>query len=279
MRAYALEKLSQSGEIARVRALHAEYYRGLFERAEIEWEARPTAEWLADYGRQIDNWRVALDWAFSPDGDASSGVALTGAAVPLWMHLSLMEECRGRVERALAAIAANANGDARREMRLHTALATSLMYARGTVSEIEAAKALEIAESLDDAEYQSRSLWALLWSFHNSAAQHRVGSMGRSKFRPRGGGKTGHRGGHWPRTRATKIPYKIGVQNLLASGTIGARSLHFAAVEWPEFGPPSTPFSDGISGSEAGAWFASLGRGWISTVAVSPAESTTPSGT
>ena len=35
--------------------------------------------------------------------------------------------------------------------------------------------------------------------------------MGRSKFRPRGGGKTGHCGGHWPRTCATKIPYKTGV--------------------------------------------------------------------
>jgi predicted ATPase len=47
-RAYALEKLSESGEIARVRALHAEYYRGLFERAEAESETRLTAEWLAE---------------------------------------------------------------------------------------------------------------------------------------------------------------------------------------------------------------------------------------
>src|SRR6202040_2572985 len=132
-RAYALEKLSESGEIARVRALHAEYYRDLFERAETEWEVRPAAEWLGDYGRQIDNLRVALDWSFSPGGDASIGVALTAAAVPLWMHLSLMEECRGRVERALAAIAAGAGRDARREMQLHAALATSLMYTRGAV--------------------------------------------------------------------------------------------------------------------------------------------------
>src|SRR6266404_255038 len=95
-RAYALEKLSESGEIERVRSLHAEYYHGLFERAETEWEARPTAEWLGDYGRQIDNLRAALDWAFSPGGDASIGVALTAAAVPLWTHLSLMEECQYR---------------------------------------------------------------------------------------------------------------------------------------------------------------------------------------
>ena len=154
---------------------HAEYYRDLFEQAEVEWETRPTAEWLADYVRQIDNLRAALDWAFSPAGDASIGVALTAAAVPLWMHLSLMEECRGRVERALAAIAAGAGRDARREMQLHAALATSLMYSRGAVSEIGAigTKALEIAESLDDVEYQLRSLWGL-WSFRISSGQHCV---------------------------------------------------------------------------------------------------------
>jgi predicted ATPase/DNA-binding winged helix-turn-helix (wHTH) protein len=174
-RAYALEKPSESGETERVRALHAEYYRDLFERAETEWETRPTAEWLSDYGRQIDNLRAALDWAFSPGGDASIGVALTTAAVPLWMHLSLMEECRGRVERALAAIAAGAGRDARREMQLHAALATSLIDTRGAVSEIGEAgtKAFEIAESLGNTEYQLRSLWDL-YSFCISGGQHRV---------------------------------------------------------------------------------------------------------
>jgi predicted ATPase/DNA-binding winged helix-turn-helix (wHTH) protein len=171
-RAYALEKLSESGEIERVRSLHAEYYRDLFEHAETEWETRPTAEWLGDCGRQIDNMRVGLDWAFSPDGDPSVGVALTAAAVPLWMHLSLMEECSGRVERALAAIAAGAGRDQRREMQLHTALAASLMYTRGAVPEIGGlgTKALEIAESLGNAEYQLRALWGL-WSFRISWGQ------------------------------------------------------------------------------------------------------------
>jgi hypothetical protein len=169
------EKLSESGERERLARRHAEYYRGLFERAEIEWEARPTGEWLGDYGRQIDNLRAALDWAFSPVGDASIGVALAAAAVPLWMHLSLMEECCGRVEQALAAIAAGAGRDARREMQLHGALAQSLIETKGAVSEVGAAgtKALEIAESLGNAEYQLRSLWGL-WSFHTSGGQHRV---------------------------------------------------------------------------------------------------------
>ena len=138
--------------------------------------ARPTGEWLADYAREIDNLRAALDWAFSPGGDASIGVALTAAAVPLWMHLSLMEECRSRVERALAALGAEEGQDLRHEMKLHAALGASLMYPEVlTVPEIGAAftKALEIAESLDDSEYQLRALWGL-WFFHTASGRYRV---------------------------------------------------------------------------------------------------------
>ena len=184
-RAYALEKLVQAGEFDVVARRHAQRYLDLFERAQATVETRPTREWLADHGPLIDNLRAALDWAFSPSGDASIGVALTAAAVPLWMHLSLMEECRGRVERALAVIDAK-GGDAKgadagtgrnahREMRLHVALAQSLMYSRGAVSEIGAigTMALELAESLGDVEYQLRSIWGL-WSFRISTGQHYI---------------------------------------------------------------------------------------------------------
>ena len=174
-RAYALEKLEKSGEREPLARRHAEYYRDMFERAEAEWEMRPAAEWLADYGREIDNLRAALDWAFSPDGDPSIGVPLTAAAVPLWMHLSLLDECRGRAEQALAALAAGADRDARREMKLHAALGGSLIYARGTVAEIGAAwtRVLELAGSLDDGEYKLRSLLGL-WFFQTASGGHRA---------------------------------------------------------------------------------------------------------
>src|SRR5438132_879675 len=125
-RAYALEKLTESGDSQPVARRHAEYYRDLLERAEAEWEIRPTAEWLGAYGRHTDNMRAALDWAFSSSGDAAVGVGLTAAAVPLWFQQSLMLECRGRVERALASLEpGSARGD-RREMQLFAALGASL---------------------------------------------------------------------------------------------------------------------------------------------------------
>jgi hypothetical protein len=171
-RAYGLEKLAESGERERLARRHAEYSRDLFERAEAELEKRSTAEWLGDYGRQIDNLRAALGWAFSPGGDAAIGAALTAAAVPLWMHFSLHEECRGHIEQALATIAAGTNCDVRLEMKLNAALAVPLLYASdATLATIGAVwtRALEIAERLDDAEYQLRALWGR-WVFEWGAA-------------------------------------------------------------------------------------------------------------
>ncbi len=184
-RAYAFEKLNESGELALVARRHAEYYRDLFERAETEWETRPSSEWRCDYGRHIDNLRAALDWAFSPGGDASIGVAVTAAAVTLWKHLSLLNECRGRAEQALTRLDAGMSRNARQEMKLHAALGASLTYSGSASSpDIGAAwtKSLEIAERLGDAEYQLRSLRGL-WVFHTASRRYRVGLALAQRFR------------------------------------------------------------------------------------------------
>src|SRR5262245_10078670 len=169
-RAYAWQKLVEAGEVEQVSRAHANHYRALFETAETEWETRPNVDWLADYGRQIDNLRAALDWACSPSGDVTVGLALTVAAVPLWFQLSLINECRERVERALLALDRDASRDQRREMKLHAALGWSLMYTTGHPRPPSAAwqTALELAEGLHDVDYQLRALWGLWSSCHNS---------------------------------------------------------------------------------------------------------------
>jgi predicted ATPase/DNA-binding winged helix-turn-helix (wHTH) protein len=174
-RAYALAKLAESGERTEVAQRHAQYYLKVFERGEAERKVRATAEWLGAYSWQIDSLRAALDWAFSAAGDASIGIALTVAAVPLWMLLPSVDECRRRVEQALAALEPETNRDRRLEMRLHAAMGEALTYTRGATSEYEAAwtKALAMAESLADVEYQLLSLWGL-WSFHLTRGRHRI---------------------------------------------------------------------------------------------------------
>jgi predicted ATPase/DNA-binding winged helix-turn-helix (wHTH) protein len=162
-RAYAREKLVESRETERTARRHAEYFRDLFERAEGEWETRRTTEWLAAYARHIDDLRAALDWAYTPQGDAAVGGALTVAAVPLWFQLSLINECRGRIERALATLGPLESGGGRRKMQLYAALGWSMMYTTTTARETGAAwtTALELAEGLGDADYRLRALWGL----------------------------------------------------------------------------------------------------------------------
>jgi predicted ATPase/DNA-binding winged helix-turn-helix (wHTH) protein len=174
-RAYARAKLAESGELGQVARRHAERCRDVFDRAQVEWETRPTVEWLADYGRRIDDLRAALDWSFSPHGDTLIGVALTVASVPLWRQLSLMEECRRHVERALSTLESGSNRDASHELQLYSALGASLMYAKGPVPVTAAAwtRSLEIAQTLDDTEYQLRALWGL-FPFRIRRGEHRA---------------------------------------------------------------------------------------------------------
>jgi predicted ATPase/DNA-binding winged helix-turn-helix (wHTH) protein len=174
-RAYALEKLSESSEFEGTARRHAEYLRNLLERAEPERATRPATEWFAAYGRVIDDVRAALDWAFSPGGDATIGVRLTIAAEPLWFGLSVMDEWCRHVERALSSLRPEGSGGTRHEMQLYATLAAALFYTKGPSSKVCAAwtNVLAIAERLDDTEYRLRALWGL-WVYRIQNAECRV---------------------------------------------------------------------------------------------------------
>ena len=169
-RAYAIEKLEANGDRERIARRHSEYYRDLFKRAEAEVAARPVGEWLADYAQEIDNLRVALDWAFSPGGDGSIGIALTQAAIPLWIRLSLLEECHSRARQALGVLGTAGTLDPREGMKLLAALGGPTL-----TPELGAAftKVLEIAESLGDTDYQLRALRGLYY-YHAATGRYRT---------------------------------------------------------------------------------------------------------
>jgi predicted ATPase len=167
-RAYTLEMLGASGEREPIARRHAAYYRQLFERAAAEAPVRAAGDWLADCAQDIDNLRAALDWAFSPGGEASTGVALTAAALPLWIRLSLLEECCRRVQQALGAASTENPWEA---MRLQAALGASTPEASEMVAAFT--KVLDIAKRLDDVEYQLRALWGLYF-YYNGIGRFRT---------------------------------------------------------------------------------------------------------
>jgi predicted ATPase/DNA-binding winged helix-turn-helix (wHTH) protein len=170
-RAYALEKLAESGERQPVARRHAEFARDVFERAQSEWEGRTTDEWRADYERRIDNLRAALDWAFSPEGDSSIGVALTIASERLWYSLSLIDEYHKRVALARSTLNPGVCGTTRHEMQLCAILSVVLFNTKGPGPEARAAwtEVLKIAERLEDTEYRLRALWGLWYNYISNA--------------------------------------------------------------------------------------------------------------
>jgi len=174
-RAYAHEKLVEAGEFQQLARRHAEYHLGYLQRTEADWANQDTIDWVGAYRGLIDNVRAAIDWAFAPAGDAEIGIALTIAALPLWLNMSLIDECRRRVGVALESCDDCANQSPRQRMQLLTALGVAL-YSIGPGPEAKAAwlEALEIAESLDDWDYRLRALWGL-WVVCVTGGRHRPG--------------------------------------------------------------------------------------------------------
>ncbi len=161
-RAYALEKLADSGEREAMARRHAEYYRDLFEASAPD--AANADDMSAAGALEIDNLRAALAWAFGPEGDLSIGVRLAAGSVPLWISMSLLAECHGWIEKAIRSLDEAGLQGTRQEMVLQAALGISLPFAKGITTEAHEAlsRALETAEQLGDAEYQLRiihSFW------------------------------------------------------------------------------------------------------------------------
>jgi predicted ATPase/DNA-binding winged helix-turn-helix (wHTH) protein len=102
LREYCLEKLDAAHERALASGRHARYFRDRFEHALKEWFQVSDFHWNAAYLAERDNVRAALDWAFSPQGDAEIGITLTAYSGPAWLIWSLRNEGRARFELALA---------------------------------------------------------------------------------------------------------------------------------------------------------------------------------
>jgi predicted ATPase/DNA-binding winged helix-turn-helix (wHTH) protein len=162
-RLYGLERLREQGDARRVRRLHAEHMLSVLENADLDRADVSAAAWFDAYPYAVDEVRAALDWAFSEDGDAELGCALTAAATPIWNHYTLMEECCARVERALRVIGPVVGEDPRRDLHLNAAFAAAWLHARAVDPAMGEAwrRAAALAELLDDADYKLRCLWGL----------------------------------------------------------------------------------------------------------------------
>jgi predicted ATPase/DNA-binding winged helix-turn-helix (wHTH) protein len=177
-REYALKKLVDSGEFDQTARRHAGHVQDLLERAGADTAALAStgaAVRLSAESRLMDEARAAIEWAFASGRDIDAGIRLTVASIPLWTSLSLNGECRRYAQQALLAGKPAFGQNDRREMQLLAALGGAIVWTKGPIPEADAAftRALEIAEALDDGEYQIRVLWGL-WASHFNSGRIRI---------------------------------------------------------------------------------------------------------
>jgi non-specific serine/threonine protein kinase len=102
IREYALERLTESGELEDARNRHLNRYVTLAETAEPELTRASQAVWLERLNEENDNIRAALAWSFE-SGQVELGLRLAGALVRFWSVRGLMTEGRRWLAEALAA--------------------------------------------------------------------------------------------------------------------------------------------------------------------------------
>ncbi|WMT79649.1 transcriptional regulator [Bradyrhizobium sp. Ash2021] len=160
-RTYAAAKLAERDEAHRIARRHAIFYSRFLEHDEIIQSLFGEHD-LSGYAPHISNVRAALGWALSNHGDAPVGIELATWAAPLFFGLSLLEECRGWCERALATLD-DASRGTRQEMILQEALAMSSMFTGGHTNQIRAEyeRGLALAEAFRDRARQLRLLAGL----------------------------------------------------------------------------------------------------------------------
>jgi predicted ATPase/DNA-binding winged helix-turn-helix (wHTH) protein len=103
-RAYALEKLAETGETASCQRRHADFFRAFFEHAPDDWLRMATPAWSAVYVPEMPNVRAALDWSLGDDGDASIAIPLASGSGVLWTSMGSPTEARQWLRGALTLV-------------------------------------------------------------------------------------------------------------------------------------------------------------------------------
>jgi predicted ATPase/DNA-binding winged helix-turn-helix (wHTH) protein len=158
-RAYAVLKLLERGEADTVARRHALYYAERL--AGIRIGVLKDRD-LTAYARHLGDIRAALEWSFSESGDSTVGAALGARAVPLFLGMSMLQECRNWCLQIIGALSEQDRGT-RLELELQLSLATSSNHLYGDSAEVGTAleRGLSLADSFGDAEYQLELLAGL----------------------------------------------------------------------------------------------------------------------
>jgi predicted ATPase len=161
-RAYAWQKLTESGEDLKILRRHCEHMVHALGRFGATIWALPSPESIDFFVLNLSNVRAALEWSFSDQGDTGLGARLADASACLFLKVGLLPECVVWTERAIGALDTISKGT-QIELELLACFASSLMITRGNIrtTHTSLVRALDIAERLGNTPMQLYILRAL----------------------------------------------------------------------------------------------------------------------
>lgn len=157
-REYAQEKIATRSEREILSRYHALACLELAERLECAHDSEPDENWRAIANDELDNWRVALQWALIDRGDVVLGQRLVGKLLVLWKHYAPLEGQRW-IASALALI----------DERTVPEVSAGLSYASAMIAEQLQEYKVELASS--------ENAFALYRSIGDSLGMARAQSM------------------------------------------------------------------------------------------------------
>src|ERR1700691_5316854 len=125
-RAYARQKLAESGEHATIARRHGEYFTYRLERFKVSAALASSRATINFFVEHLGNVRTALEWSFSEHEDSEIGVRLAGAAAPLFLEVTLLGECNAWSERAIRDLHSASHGT-RLELELQACFGFALL--------------------------------------------------------------------------------------------------------------------------------------------------------
>ncbi|MFZ3485721.1 ATP-binding protein [Sphingomonas sp. 3-13AW] len=172
---YAAQVLSSAPISWNANRHHAQLVLAVFQQAAAEWRSTDSVAWRARYGPKVGDLRKALDWCFGDAGDASLGVDIAVAAIPLWNEQSSFVEQLLQVARALEQSPPGIDKAFQKAALAH-ARAYMMNLARAPRSETTRAwdRAVELAEQSGDLGRRLRAMFGksvfLIYSGRNNEA-------------------------------------------------------------------------------------------------------------
>jgi len=154
VRQYARVKLAGTEDAKTTKAQHLSYYAAQATEAGQNLLGAEQARWIERVDRDLDNYRAALEFGLTPEGDSTSALGMAASLQWYWVVRGFLDTGRNWLRRGLAAYT---KADVTRQRGLQCAAILADLHGDYGETERLARENLEIATANDDPTGQAAS--------------------------------------------------------------------------------------------------------------------------